>query len=445
MPPYRATPDRADVIERGLSRVNTWGIRVVVGAAALFILGWIIGHTWVVWFPVALALVLATVLAPPTTWLRKHGVPSGLAAAGVMLGFLGSIALVVWIIAPQVAGQSSEIADSAVDGVGEIRSWLTTGPLQIDDGQITGALEDLQSELSNQISTISSGVITGITAITNALINLVLMLILTFLFIKDGHRFLPWVSAVAGERVGGHAIAIVSRAWNTLGGFIRTQALVSFIDALFIGLGLVIIGVPLAVPLAILTFFAGFIPIVGAFVAGGLACLVTLVTNGPGDALIVLIIIVAVQQIEGNVLSPWLQGKSMNLHAAIVLMSVTAGSTIFGITGAFLAVPVAAVVAEVLRYLNEQVDHAVADDAPLQDSHGADGPDGPAGANPALPDDVPHGKKGETPIEFREKVRDDTRSSPAKVTTVASSSSTSARSSDVSLGDRLRGLLRRGR
>ncbi|MDT9593067.1 AI-2E family transporter [Nocardioides zeae] len=399
--PGRATPDRADVIDKGLARVNVWGIRLIVGTIALYILGWIIGHTWVVWFPIALALVLSTLLAPPATFLRKRGFPSALAAVVVMLGFLGSIALTVYLLAPQVAGQSNDIADSAVTGVGEVRTWLQEGPLQISDGQITSAFETVQDELAARASDISAGVVTGITTITNILINLVLMLLLTFFFIKDGHRFLPWVSAIGGQRVGGHFVEVISRAWNTLGGFIRTQALVSFIDALFIGIGLVIIGVPLAIPLAILTFFAGFIPIVGAISAGAIAVLVALVTNGPTDALIVLVLIIAVQQIEGNLLSPWLQGKSMNLHAGIVLMSVTAGSTIFGITGAFLAVPVAAIVAEVFRYLNESVDREVAAAAPLQDSHGAEGPDGPAGANPALPDDVPHTRDRKTPAELR--------------------------------------------
>lgn len=397
----RATPDRADVIDSGLARLNVWGIRVVVGAVALYILGWAIGHTWVIWFPVALALVLATLLAPPVTWLRRRGVPSGLAAAGVMIGFLGSFVLIGSLLAPQVAGQSNDIANSAVRGVGEIRTWLQEGPLQVSDGQITQAFETVQDELSARASDISTGVVYGLTAVTNVLINLVLMLILTFLFIKDGHRFLPWVSAVGGQRVGGHFVEVTSRAWHTLGGFIRTQALVSLIDAVFIGAGLLIIGVPLAIPLAIVTFFAGFIPIVGAFSAGALACLVTLVTNGPGDALAVLIIIVVVQQVEGNVLSPWLQGKTMRLHAAVVLMSVAAGSTLFGITGAFLAVPVVATVVEVLRYLNERVDEEVAIAAPLQDSRGSEGPDGPAGANEALPEDLPHTKDGLTPAQLR--------------------------------------------
>ncbi|MET1062489.1 MAG: AI-2E family transporter, partial [Aeromicrobium sp.] len=155
-------------------------------------------------------------------------------------------------------------------------------------------------------------------------------------------------------------------------GFIRTQTLVALIDAVIIGAGLAILGSPLAVPLAVVTFFAAYIPIIGAFVSGALAVLVTLVTNDPKAALITLLIVVGVQQLEGNVLSPVLQGKNMNLHPAVVLMSVTAGGSLFGVTGAFLAVPVAASVAEILRYVNERIDESVSVLAPKQDSRSAE-------------------------------------------------------------------------
>ena len=167
-------------------------------------------------------------------------------------------------------------------------------------------------------------------------------------------------------------VEVLDRVWGTLGGFIRTQTLVALIDATIIGAGMGIVGVGLAVPLAVITFFGAYIPIIGAFVSGALAVLVTLVTNSPKDALIILIVVIAVQQLEGNVLSPYLQGKNMNLHAAVVLLSVTAGGTLFGVTGAFLAVPVAASVAEILRYINEQIDDSVSVLAPPEDSHSAE-------------------------------------------------------------------------
>jgi len=143
---------------------------------------------------------------------------------------------------------------------------------------------------------------------------------------------------------------------RTLGAFVRVQAVVSLVDAVFIGLGLLVVGVPLALPLAVLTFLGGFVPIVGALVAGGLAVLVALVSNGLTAGLVVLAIIVVVQQVESNVLQPVLQGRSLRLHPAVVLLAVTAGGTLFGITGAFLAVPVAAAGATTLRYLGELAD-----------------------------------------------------------------------------------------
>jgi predicted PurR-regulated permease PerM len=188
------------------------------------------------------------------------------------------------------------------------------------------------------------------------LVNIVLVLALTFFFLKDGHRFLPWQRSVVGRGAGRHLTEVLARNWKVLGGFIRTQALVSAIDAALIGVGLLVLGVPLAGALIVITFFAGFIPIVGAISAGALAVLVALVTNGWQEALIVLVIILAVQQLEGNVLSPWLQGKTMQVHAALILVAITIGGTLFGIIGVFLAVPVTACLVATARYVGEQLD-----------------------------------------------------------------------------------------
>ncbi|MGZ5413698.1 MAG: AI-2E family transporter [Aeromicrobium sp.] len=368
--------DRGAVIDSAFGGMQRWGIRIVVIAAASVVIGWVIGKTWMVIFPVSMALIVSTLLSPPVTYLRKKGVPSGAAAASVVLGFVGIVVGIIALLTPLVAGQSGEVAKGASDGLQQIRDWMTSGPLALSEGQITRAIEALQTRLESSASAIGSGVFSTIGAATSAIVNLILVLMLTFFFVKDGHRFLPWVKNLGGKRAGEHTVEVLDRAWNTLGGFIRTQSLVALIDAVIIGAGMVILGVPLAIPLAVITFFGAYIPIIGAFVTGALAVLVTLVTNSPKDALIVLIIVVGVQQLEGNVLSPWLQGKSMNLHAAVVLLSVTAGGTLFGVTGAFFAVPVTATVAGVLRYINERIDEEVGAGAPDQDSHGADLPKG---------------------------------------------------------------------
>ena len=341
-------------------------------AAALYILGWVIGRTWMVWFPICLAILIATVLEPPARKLKGIGFPDALSALLTLLGFLGGVFFVFAMVIPQMIDEAPRIANSAASGLNKVQQWLTEGPFQVTEGQITQAIDTVQQWLRDSAGDISSGVFSTLGTVTTVIVNLVVTLVLVFFFLKDGHHFLPFVRRIGGRRVGSHLSEIMGRSWATLGGFIRTQGIVSAVDAFFIGLGLVIVGVPLAIPLAILTFFGGFIPIVGAFATGALAVLVTLVTNSLQDAIIVLLIIVAVQQLESNILSPWLQGKSMKLHAGVVLLSVAAGGSLFGITGAFLAVPVAAAVAEVLRYLNEQVDLEVSADAPAEDRRGAE-------------------------------------------------------------------------
>ena len=364
--------DRAAVIDDAFSGMQRWGLRLVIIAAAVFVLGWVVGELWVIIFPVMLALIVSTILVPLVTWLRNRKVPSGLASAVVVLGFLALVVGIIAALTPLVAGQAPELADSAARGLQKVRDWLTGGPLGLSEGQITRAIEAVQEKLRNSATAISSGLFSTIGAATSAVINLVLILMLTFFFAKDGHKFLPWMKTLGGRRAGEHTAEVMERAWDTLGGFIRTQSLVALIDAIIIGIGLAILGVELAVPLAVVTFFGGYIPIIGAFISGALAVLVTLVTDGGRDALIALAIVIFVQQLEGNVLSPYLQGKNLNLHAAVVLLSVTAGGTLFGITGAFLAVPVAATTAEILRYVNERIDQAVDESAPPEDSESAE-------------------------------------------------------------------------
>ena len=352
-PPLR---NRAVVLDRLFANLQRWGLRLVVVAAAVFVLGWSIGQLWMIFFPVSIALIFATVLGPPVGFLRHHRWPSSLAAISVMLAFVAVLALVTAFIAPQVAGQVPAIAEQASSGLQQVEEWLVEGPLGFSPDQLSAAVDAVQERLQDSAAAISSGLFSGLSAATSAVVNVVLVLMLTFFFIKDGYRFLPWARELGGRGAGEHLAEVLDRSWVTLGGFIRTQSVVAAVDGVIIGVGLAILGVPLAVPLAVLTFFGAYIPIIGALVSGVLAVLVTLVTNDPRDALIAALIVLGVQQLEGNVLSPWLQGKSMNLHAAVILMAVTGGGTLFGITGAFLAVPVVAVAATMLRYLNEYVD-----------------------------------------------------------------------------------------
>ena len=352
--PTPTTPERGAVIGDGIAWLARWSLRLLLVAAGAFIVWWLLAKLWVGVFPVMLALIVATVLWPPTRWLRSKGVPAALAAALVILGALVVFFGVLGAITPSLVSQSGDLASQASKGLTELQDRAAQAPFTIDSSTIDDAVKSATTWLQDQSGQIASGALAGASAVGSAVVTLVLVLVLVFFFIKDGPQFLPFVRRVAGERTGAHLTEVATRSWNTLGGFIRTQALVSAVDAVLIGTGLFVLGVPLAFALAILTFFGGFIPIVGAFAVGFLSVLVALVAQGPMTALFVLILIIAVQQIEGNVLQPFLQGRSMQLHAGVILLAVAVGSTIFGIVGAFLAVPVTAVAAVVLRYLSEQ-------------------------------------------------------------------------------------------
>lgn len=347
--------DRAAILGQDGRWLAGWALRFIILTIAGFIAWKGLGKVWTGLLPMLLALLLCTVLWPPVKWLRDHKFPSSLAVLTVLIGSLAAITGIFAAMAPSVASQSKDLFDKASEGVRKLESWVQGPPLNLKFEQFSGVADNILGKLQEQGSKIATGVLEGVSTASSVAVTLAIMLVLSFFFLKDGEKFLPWVRRTTGSNTGWHLTEVLSRTWNTLAGYIRAQAIVSLIDAVIIGGGLVILGVPLAFVLAVLTFFAGFIPIVGAVTAGALSVLVALVSNGPTTAIIVLVLVIAVQQLEGNVLSPILQSKAMDLHPAIVLLAVTVGSNLFGIVGAFLAVPVAASIAVWLRYHGDLV------------------------------------------------------------------------------------------
>ena len=396
-PPGDGRPrERGTAIGQGFTWLSTWSLRLLLVAAGAVVLGLLISKLWSVVLPVLLGLLLASVLWPPTAWLRRHGLAPALAAAIVLLGSVLLVLGLLGSLAPSVTSQVGDIAQQAAGGLTQVQDYVTGPPLNLADAQVDAARQGLTDRLQGSATALASGVLSGVSAVGSLLVTGALALVLTFFFIKDGPRFLPWLRALVGERAGAHLDVVLTRSWATLGSFIQGQAVVGLVDAVLIGLGLVLLGVPLALPLAVFTFFGGFVPIIGAFVVGALAVLIALVTKGATTALIVTGIIFAVQQIEGNVLQPMLQGKSLRLHPGLVLVAVAAGGGLYGIAGAFLSVPVAAVGAVVLRYLGEVIDGRPAGQAlPATDAE-ADADGGALAAEPgaAGPGGVQAGAEG---------------------------------------------------
>jgi predicted PurR-regulated permease PerM len=337
---------------RTSARVSLQMLLILLMAAVVL---WLLGRMWSVVWPLAVALLLTTLTWPATRFLRRHGWRPALAATTVTLLFLLVAAGTAVLIAVPVAAQSGELATGVVNGIEQVRDWAAGPPLNIGDDQVTDAFDAAVDRIQASVGSIVTATVAGVGTVVNGVVTAVLALFLMFFFLKDGPRFLPWLTRQLPGRLAVDVPTVAARGWDTLGAFVRSQALVGLLDAVFIGLGLWIVGVPLVLPLAVLTFVAAFVPVVGALFAGFVAVLITLVSNGLTDALIVLAIIVAVQQLEGNVFQPMVQSRGLGLHAAVILLAVTLGGSLAGVVGALLAVPVAALIAVVWAYMREQL------------------------------------------------------------------------------------------
>lgn len=344
-PPARALwTDRIGVL--GTRSVQ---ILVIIALASVVVYGLI--QLKLVVIPVLIALIVAAAAAPVIRWLRRF--MSNILAAWVtllagMLFFGGVVTLIVFA----VRDQWDELADSAVEGVDQLIAWLKDGPLPIDARQIEDASNAVIDFLTS--SQFGSGAIAGVSVAANIVTGLLLAVVILFFFLKDGDAMWNFfLKPFSGERLD-RGRRIGKTAVRVLGGYVRGTALIAFVDAFFIGLGLFILQVPLALPLSVIVFLSSFIPIVGATLASVLAALVALVgtENGPVVALIVLAIAVGVNQLEGNFLQPIVMGQSLKLHPLVILVALTAGTIVGGITGAVLAVPIAAVAWAIIKVWN---------------------------------------------------------------------------------------------
>jgi predicted PurR-regulated permease PerM len=351
VPPPRWAGD--DAVPRGLAVASAVTLRVAIVVGGIVLLGLFAQRMMVVVLPVIIALLLATLLAPAARRLEARRVPARLAAFGVValafLVFLGMWALII----PGFVSQVPDLVDSVQQGAGQVAS--ITEPLGVSSGEarraVDGAIQDLKGQ------NVASGVLTGALLVTQWAAAVVLILVLTFFFVKDGRQLWDWIVCLfaAERRDGLHEVG--ERAWLALSSYVQGVFLVATIDAVLIGTALLVVGVPMALPLIVLTFLAAFFPIIGAVLAGAAAVLVTLVTQGVPAALLVGAVILVVQQLEGNVFYPVVVGKRLRLHPVAILLALTAGGVLAGVAGAFLAIPVAAVTSAVLDYMRTRRAH----------------------------------------------------------------------------------------
>jgi putative heme transporter len=306
----------------------------------------------VVVLAVVLALFPSAVLWGPVRRLERRGWRPMPATALVLTAFVLILVAGGAVVIPPLVDQMGPIAADIGSAAAAVRGWLSSGPLGFSPSQIDAYWTGLV-ERFNEGGGLSSGLLGGATAIVEIVTGLFVMLICTFFILKDGPAMTGGLLARMSER---RAIATgkgIDVAWRTLGHYVRGLAVVGLVDATVIGIGLLVVGVPMVIPLAILTFFGAFFPLVGAWVAGLAAVAVAFGNGGIIEALIVLAIITAVQQLEGDLVLPFVFGRTLLMHPLVVLLAVAAGGIAFGIAGAFLSVPAVAVAVAVRQEIAE--------------------------------------------------------------------------------------------
>ncbi|MFJ9864467.1 AI-2E family transporter [Streptomyces sp. NPDC101165] len=351
--PSGPRPDPAQAVPWGVRVAAEAGWRLLVLAGTVWVLMRVISAVQLVVFAFVIALLITALLQPTVARLRRRGVPRGPATAmTAILGFV-VMGLMGWFVTWQVMENIDTLSTQIQSGIDDLRNWLLKSPFHVTDKQINQIAKNLREAIGANADQITSAGLEGVQVIVEALTGILLVFFSTLFLLYDGERIWQWflklVPAAARPGVAGAG----PRAWRTLTAYVRGTVLVALIDAIFIGIGIYFLNVPMAVPLAVFIFLFSFIPLVGAVASGALAVIVALVTQGVFAAVMTLAVVLAVQQIEGHVLQPFILGRAVRVHPLAVVLTVATGGMVAGIGGAVVAVPLVAVTNTVVGYLRQ--------------------------------------------------------------------------------------------
>lgn len=368
-PAVAARPDPVAAIPWGMRVAAEASWRLLVFAGTVWVLMKVISSVQLVVLAFVAALLITALLQPTVALLRRKGLPRGLATAVTAVSGFVIMGLVGWFVVWQVMDNIDTLSDRVKDGIEELKRWLLDSPFHVTEQQINEIAKNLSDTIGSNAEQITSAGLQGVTVVVEAMTGILLAMFSTLFLLYDGKKVWEWTLKLVPAQARPGVAGAGPRAWRTLTSYVRGTVLVALIDAVFIGLGLWFLEVPMAVPLAVFIFLFAFIPLVGAVISGALACVVALVTNGVFTALMVLVVVLAVQQIEGHVLQPFILGRAVRVHPLAVVLAVAAGGLTAGIGGAVVAVPLVAVANTVVGYLRAYTSEQTLRAAP--EPHGA--------------------------------------------------------------------------
>ena len=341
-------------VPAGVRVAAAWSWRIIVIIAGIYVLGRLLGSVTTVLIPVLLAALVASLIAPLSQALRRLRFPGILASLSSIVILILVVFGLLALAGQQIISGFSKLSDSAMAGVNALIGLIEDLPIDVSTDRLNDLVEQGMGWLQDNSGSILSGAVSFGSTAGNFVTGFFIMIFTLIFFLSDGERIWLFIVKLFPKPAQAAVNGSGRKAWISLGQYVRVQGFVAFIDAVGIGLGAFILGVPLAVPLAILVFIGSWIPLVGAVVTGAIGVLVALVANGPMAALGMLAVVIIVQQLEGNVLQPLIMGQAVSLHPLAVFLAVASGSVVAGILGALFAVPLLAMVNSVIRYLSSR-------------------------------------------------------------------------------------------
>jgi len=341
-------------LPRGLRVATAYAWRFVVIAAALGVFIWIVIQLKLLVIPLLIALLLTALVWPAFTWMLRHRMPRWLALVISVLGTIAIVSGLLYLAIWQITREWSSVRERTVGSIQQLRQYLIDGPLHLTAQQIDDLLSQAWTLLQQQAELLWSGALVIGSTVGHVATGALLTLFILLCTLADGGGIWRWVVRLFPSSSRAAVDGAGRAGWVTVVTYARTQMFVATIDAIGIGLGAFLLGVPLAIPVAVLVFLGSFIPFVGAVVTGALAVFLALVYNGPWIALWMLLVVLGVQQLEGHVLQPLMMGAAVKVHPLAVVLVVAGGAMIAGIPGALFAVPLAAFVNVVTLYLSRR-------------------------------------------------------------------------------------------
>ncbi|MDO9394913.1 MAG: AI-2E family transporter [Herbiconiux sp.] len=340
-----------DTVPRGMQIAGAWSWRILVVVGVLVVIGFLIIQLRLLIIPLMVAVVLSALLVPFKNFLVRHRWPKWLAIATAELGTLVVVAALIFLVVTQVTSGFADLREQTMNSYNDLKAFLAQSPLQVSEDDFNGYVAQIWQSVQDDSSALLSGAAALGSSLGHVLTGVLLTLFSTLFILIDGERIWAWVVRLFPRKARAATDGAGKTGWRTLQNFVKVQILVASIDAVGIGVGAAILGVPLAIPIAVLVFLGSFIPIIGAVLTGAVAVFIALVYNGWVIALIMLGVVLLVQQIEGHVLQPLVMGTAVRVHPLAVVLAVAGGSMVAGIAGAFFAVPVVATLNVMVNYI----------------------------------------------------------------------------------------------